>query len=128
MNIRLSLFWSTWSEARPRARTLPHVRAWRMGVIIATVEPRSKIHKRCLAHKFSKILEHKGPWLGVFNPHPPGSSSPSEMTPTLWCYVDSNWAGCPDFRQSFSGFVFMLLCAVISWGSKCQLVECSLCA
>ena len=124
INIRLPLFWSTSSWAR----TQPHVLAWRMGVIIAIVEPRSKIHKRCLAHKFSKILENKGPWLGVFNPHPPGRLSPSEMTPTLWCYVDSDWAGCPDFRQSFSGFVFMLLCAVISWGSKCQLVECSLCA
>ena len=48
-------------------------------------------------------------------------SSPSEMQPnTLWGYVDSDWAGCPDSRRSTSGFVFMLNGAAISWRSKRQ--------
>ena len=48
-------------------------------------------------------------------------SSPSEMPPnTLWGYVDSDWAGCPDSRRSTSGFVFMLNDAAISWRSKRQ--------
>jgi hypothetical protein len=48
-------------------------------------------------------------------------SSPSTMPlNTLWGYVDSDWAGCPDSRQSTSGFVFMLNCAAISWRSKRQ--------
>ena len=48
-------------------------------------------------------------------------SSPSEMPPnTLWGYVDSDWAGCPDTRRSTSGFVFMLNGAAISWRSKRQ--------
>ena len=48
-------------------------------------------------------------------------SSPSEMPPnTLWGYVDSDWAGCPDSRRSTSGFVFMLNGAAISWRSKRQ--------
>ena len=62
MNIRLPLFWSTWSRAR--VQTQPHVLAWRMGVVIAIVEPRSKSDKRCLAIvflEFSKILENNGP-------------------------------------------------------------------
>ena len=49
-------------------------------------------------------------------------SSPSEMPPnTLWGYVDSDWAGCPDSRRSTSGFVLMLNDAAISWRSKRQL-------
>ena len=44
----------------PGALTLPHVLAWRTGVIMAIAEPRSKSHKRCLAHELSKILESKG--------------------------------------------------------------------
>ena len=39
---------------------------------------------------------------------------------TLWGYVDSDWAGCPDSRRSTSGFVFMLNGAAISWRSKRQ--------
>ncbi len=47
--------------------------------------------------------------------------SPSTMPPnTLWGYVDSDWAGCPDSRRSTSGFVFMLNGAAISWRSKRQ--------
>ena len=39
MNIRLPLFWSTWSRARGSdlATSGPHVRAWRICVIIAIV-------------------------------------------------------------------------------------------
>ena len=41
--------------------------------------------------------------------------SPSEMQPkTLWGYVDSDWAGCPDSRCSTLGFIFMLNGAAIS--------------
>ena len=48
-------------------------------------------------------------------------SSPSEMPPnTLWGYIDSDWAGCPDSRRSTSGFVFMLNGAAISWRFKRQ--------
>ena len=48
-------------------------------------------------------------------------SSPSTMPPnTLWGYVDSDWAGCPDSRRSTSGLVFMLNGAAISWRSKRQ--------
>ena len=39
---------------------------------------------------------------------------------TLWGYVDSDWAGCPDSHRSTSGFVFMLNGASISWRSKRQ--------
>ena len=39
---------------------------------------------------------------------------------TLWVYVDSDWAGCPDSRRSTSGFVFMLNGTAISWRSKRQ--------
>ncbi len=41
----------------------------------------------------------------------------------LWGYVDSDWLGppgCPDSRQSFSGIVFMLNGAAISWHYKPQ--------
>ena len=43
MNIRLPLFWRTFGvgPGPGTGRTRPHVRAWRMGVIIAIVEPRS---------------------------------------------------------------------------------------
>ena len=39
---------------------------------------------------------------------------------TLWGYVDSDWAGCPDSSHSTSGFIFMLNGAAISWRSKRQ--------
>jgi len=39
---------------------------------------------------------------------------------TLWGYVDSDWAGCPDTRRSTSGFVLMLNGAAITWKSKRQ--------
>ena len=39
---------------------------------------------------------------------------------TLWGYVDSDWAGCPDSRKSTSAYVFMLNGAAISWRSKRQ--------
>ena len=32
----------------------------------------------------------------------------------LWGYVDSDWAGCPDTRQSTSGYVLMLNGAAVS--------------
>ena len=69
-NIRLPLFWSTWSDFHcfgalgvgPGARTpsRPHMRAWRMGVIIViqVVEPRSKSHKSCLAIVSPWIVEN----------------------------------------------------------------------
>ena len=41
MNIRLPLFWGTWSQALTR----PHVRAWGIGVIIVIVEPLRKCQK-----------------------------------------------------------------------------------
>ena len=48
-------------------------------------------------------------------------SNHPEISPnTLWGYVDSDWAGCPDSRRSTSGFVFMLNGAAISWRSKRQ--------
>ena len=44
-----------------------------------------------------------------------------DMPPnTLWGYVDSDWAGCPDTRKSTSAYVFMLNGAAISWRSKRQ--------
>ncbi len=45
---------------------------------------------------------------------------PEILPNTLWGYVDSDWAGCPDSRRSTSGFVFMLNGAAISWCSKRQ--------
>ena len=49
-------------------------------------------------------------------------SSSSKMPPnTLWSYVDSDWAVCPDSGRSTSGFVFMLNGAAISWQFKHQL-------
>ena len=39
---------------------------------------------------------------------------------TLWGYMDSDWAGCPDTRRSTSGFVLMLNSAALSWKSKRQ--------
>jgi hypothetical protein len=39
---------------------------------------------------------------------------------TLWGYMDSDWAGCPDTRRSTSGFVLMLNGAALSWKSKRQ--------
>ena len=78
--IWLPLFWSTWSRARGQpeeSRTRPRVQAWRMGVIIAIVEPpqpRSKVHKRCLALICPWIVEKtwkQGPTERVFQPSPP---------------------------------------------------------
>ncbi len=40
----------------------------------------------------------------------------------LWGYVDSDWAGCPDTRQSTSGYVLMLNGAAVSWCCKQQSV------
>ena len=66
--IRLPLFW-TWTWAL--ASTL----AWRMGVIVAVVEPRSKSDKRWLAgnlaHAFPWIVKNtwkQGPIVRVFQP------------------------------------------------------------
>ena len=70
-NIQLWLFSGTWRMARrPWGRTRPHVPAWRMGVILAIVNPRSKSDKRCFGLCFSlnsKLLENKGPLWGFFN-------------------------------------------------------------
>jgi hypothetical protein len=45
---------------------------------------------------------------------------PEILPNTLWGYVDSGWAGCPDSRRSTSGFAFMLNGSAISWCSKRQ--------
>ena len=58
----------------PRARTPPHVLAWRMGVIIMIVEPLSQSDKRCLTLVFPWIVENtwkQGPMVRIFSPHPP---------------------------------------------------------
>ena len=52
----------------------------------------------------------------------PNSTSSVEKPNTLWGYVDSDWAGCPDSRKSTSGYVLMLNGAAISWKSKRQSV------
>ena len=67
MNILLPLLWCTLSRARrlAGARTLPHVLAWNMGVIISIVQPWSKSNRKGMAIFFlelSKILENKGPY------------------------------------------------------------------
>ena len=58
----------------PGAQTRPHVQAWRMGVIIAIVEPQSRSQKSAwllFFLKLWKIFENNGPHWGFFNPHPP---------------------------------------------------------
>ena len=53
MNIRLTLFWCTWSRTSPaRGPDSATCAALRIGVIIGIVEPRSKSHKRCLVIVF----------------------------------------------------------------------------
>ena len=50
LNIKISDFHCFGAlGVRPGSLTLPHVQAWRIGVITAIVEPQSKCHKRCLA-------------------------------------------------------------------------------
>ena len=44
-----------------------------------------------------------------------------EFSPnTLWGFVDSDWAGCPDTCRSTSGYFFTFKGAVLSWKSKRQ--------
>ncbi len=44
-----------------------------------------------------------------------------EIQPNVqWGFVDSDWAGCSDFRRSTSGFVFILNGAAMSWHLKRQ--------
>ena len=50
----------------------------------------------------------------------PGNSCPGDRPNMLWGFVDSDWAGCPDSRQSTSGYALMLNGAAISWKSKRQ--------
>ena len=62
MNIRLPLFWSTWSRARGPDSAICAGLAH--GWMTAIAEPWSKSHKRCLAIIFlelSKIIENHGP-------------------------------------------------------------------
>ena len=40
----------------------------------------------------------------------------------LWGYVDSDWAGCPDSRESTSGYGLMLNGAAVSWKSNLRKV------
>ncbi len=67
---------------------------------------------RCIKKTISFGLTYKTPVSHLFIPEMPAN--------TLWGYVDSDWAGCPDSRRSSSGFVFMLNSAAISWRSKRQ--------
>ncbi len=48
------------------------------------------------------------------------SGHPEVQPNSLWGYIDSDWAGCPDSCRSTSSFVFMLNGAAISWLSKRQ--------
>ena len=35
-------------------------------------------------------------------------------------FVDADWAGCPDDRKSYTGYVFILADATISWEARKQ--------
>ena len=52
----------------------------------------------------------------------PGRGGPVDNANTLWGYVDSDWAGCPDSRRSTSGYVLVLNGAAVAWKSKRQSV------
>ena len=52
----------------------------------------------------------------------PGRGGPVDCANTLWGYVDSDWAGCPDSRRSTSGYVLVLNGAAVAWKSKRQSV------
>ena len=73
MNIRLPLFWSTWSRARgPDSATcagLAHGRDY------CDRRASEEMSLKCLAHELSKILENKGQRWGFFNPYPPESQT-----------------------------------------------------
>ena len=45
----------------------------------------------------------------------PGRWGPVDNANTLWGYVDSDWAGCPDSRRSTSGYVLVLNGAAVAW-------------
>ena len=77
MNIRLPLFWSTWSRARgPDSATcagLAHGRDY------SDCRASELNLQKCLASVFlelSKILEKQWPAVGFFNPHPPDCLNP----------------------------------------------------
>ena len=62
---------------RARCPDSAHVRAWRMGVNIAIVEPRSKSRKSAWPSFFlecRKYLKNEGHAGAFFNPYPPGLS------------------------------------------------------
>ena len=105
----------------PWARTRPDVRAWRMGVTLAIVAwdpPRSKSHKRCLAHGFPWIVERfslnwpKGQLWGFFNPHPQtglyyGYTCPKILNLILIWKRDNQSTSC--FKVSLSIFLIYTL-------------------
>ena len=96
--IRLPLLWRTWTRAlAPHSPFVnPHVRAWRMRVMTAIVEPRSKNHKSnwpLLFLELSKILENNGTLWGVFNPHPPNWIQAEFLT--KFCHFPNSWRCSP---------------------------------
>jgi hypothetical protein len=43
------------------------------------------------------------------------------VSPNLTCFVDADWAGCPDTRRSTMGHCVFLGSNLISWSAKKQL-------
>ena len=69
INIRLPLFWSTWSQARGQdsANRADLARGRDYSDCRASYE----MSQKCLAHELSRILENKGRRKGFINPHSP---------------------------------------------------------
>eukprot|EP00961_Rhodomonas_salina_P160325 2158331-Rhodomonas_salina.1 len=49
-------------------------------------------------------------------------AQPASRANLLWGFADADHAGDPDTRRSVTGYVTMLNCAAISWGSNHQQV------